>query len=387
MMTEERKGKSGQGTADSFDMETAPAAAGAPVIAETKEETDRKCPACGGVMDFNPAKGNLVCPYCGTEQEIESEKAQFTAKELDFSQAEEQASCDWGTATKTVICKSCGAETVYDVNQIAHECPYCGSNQVMEAGGEQVMAPGGVVLFKLDAKAASDRFRRWIGSKFFCPKLAKDSAKPASFKGMYIPFWTFDSRTVTQYQAQFGINHVIRGRDGKTRVQTSWHHTSGRLDYFVDDMLVCGSSRQDEEMLRSLEPYDTKNVAEYRPEYLAGFMAERYTLPMKDAWEQAKDKIAQLLQNKVREKIVRDHHADHVQGLRMSTVHNQITYKYLLLPVWISSFQYNGTVYRFMVNGQTGKVSGKTPVSWVKVAITVVAAAVALGILMYLTRI
>lgn len=385
MTAEEQKRGNGQGMEAGFDRMEDPA--GVPVIAETKEETDRKCPACGGIMDFNPAKGNLVCPYCGTEQEIETEETEFTAKELDFSQVEEQASCDWGTATKTVICKSCGAETVYDVNQIANECPYCGSNQVMEAGDERVMAPGGVVLFKLDAKAASDRFRRWIGSKFFCPKLAKDSARPAAFKGMYIPFWTFDSRTSSQYQAQFGIDHVIRGRDGKTRIQTSWHHASGRLDYFVDDMLVCGSSRQDEGMLHDLEPYDTKDVAEYRPEYLAGFMAERYTLPVKDGWEQAKVKIHQLLQTKVREKIVRDHHADHVQGLRMSTVHNQVTYKYLLLPVWISSFQYNGTVYHFMVNGQTGKVSGKTPISWVKVAITVAAAAAALGIIMYLTKI
>ena len=223
-------------------------------IADTIKETDKKCDACGGTMDFNPKKGNLVCPYCGTEKEIKEDNPQFEAQELDFNQAEEQASCDWGTATKTVICKSCGAQTVYDVNQIANECPYCGSNQVMEAGSEAVMAPGGVVLFKLDAKGASERFKRWIGGKFFCPKLAKDSAKPKSFKGMYVPFWTFDSQTISQYSGQYGKNRVVRGHDGKMVTKTTWHFTRGQLSYPIDDILVCASSKQNEAMLKSVEP-------------------------------------------------------------------------------------------------------------------------------------
>lgn len=358
-----------------------------PVLAATRKETDRKCSACGGVMDFNPAKGNMVCPYCGTEEEIEAEDPEFQAKELDFRQAEEQASCDWGTKTKTVICKSCGAQTVYDVNQIANECPYCGSNQVMEAGDEHVMAPGGVVLFKLDAKAASDRFRRWIGGKFFCPKLAKESAKPKAFKGLYIPYWTFDSQTMSQYSAQFGIDRVVKDREGKTKVHTSWFRTSGHFRYSIDDILVCGSSRQNEALLDGLEPFDTKQVAEYKPEYMAGFMAERYTVTMKDAWEQAKTRIQRILYGEVQSKIIREQHADHVQGLRLSTVHNQVTYKYLLLPVWISSFQYNGKAYHFMVNGQTGRVSGSTPISWAKVAIAAAAAIAALALIMNMTRI
>lgn len=357
-----------------------------PEITDTIKETDKKCDACGGTMDFNPSKGNLVCPYCGSEKVIQVNNPKFEAKELDFNRAEAQGSCDWGTATKTVICKSCGAKTVYDVNQIANECPYCGSNQVMEAGDEDVMAPGGVVLFKLDAKAASVRFKHWIGGKFFCPKLAKDSARPKAFKGMYVPFWTFDTQTLSKYSGQYGIDRTVQV-DGKAVVKTSWHSTRGQLSYSIDDMLVCASSKQNEAMLKEVEPYNTKDVAEYKPEYLAGFMAERYTVNMKDAWETAKNRISQILRDEVKQKIKRERHADHVGSINIQTTHRNITYKYLLLPVWISSFQYNGKVYHFMVNGQTGKVSGQTPISWVKVAFTVVAVFVILAILMRLTTI
>ena len=123
-----------------------------PVSTETKEETDRKCPACGGVLDFNPTKGKMVCPYCDSEYEIEVDNPAFVAKELDFDAAENSACYDWKAPTKSVVCKSCGAETIYEAQEIASECPYCGSNQVMEAGSEHIMAPGGIVVFKLDAK-------------------------------------------------------------------------------------------------------------------------------------------------------------------------------------------------------------------------------------------
>ena len=101
--------------------------------AATMRETDKKCPSCGGVMDFDPATSGLACPYCGHIQAIGKEvKKQEPASELAFSEAEFKENQDWGVRKKTVICKACGAETVYDALEIASECPFCGSNQVME---------------------------------------------------------------------------------------------------------------------------------------------------------------------------------------------------------------------------------------------------------------
>lgn len=342
-----------------------------PVTAQTEEATDKKCPSCGGVMDYNPAKDNMSCPYCGYEEELEVSDQPFIAKELEFDFSATDEACDWGTATRTVYCKACGAQTVYDFNDIASECPYCGSNQIIEQETERnVMAPGGVVPFQFDAKEASSRFHRWIKGRFFCPKQAKTSAKPKAFKGMYLPFWTFDSRTFSSYTGEYGTVHYRKTKDGKTVSETHWHHTHGHYSKFMDDVLVSGSSRQDEVLLNKIEPFDTKKVVEYRPEYLAGFTAERYSVQAKNAWETAKEKIASLLHKDVEEKIEREHNTDLTRFIRISIRHENVTYKYILLPVWISSFSYNGKLYHFMINGQTGKISGKTPVSWSKVILT-----------------
>ena len=345
-----------------------------PVTASTEQQTDKKCPSCGGIMDYNPAKNNMTCPYCGYEESIEVVNETFVAEELDFNQAENDEACDWGTATRTVICKACGAETVYDFNDIASECPYCGSNQIIEQETQvNVMAPGGVVPFQLDAKTASSRFKSWIKGQFFCPKQAQENAKPKSFTGMYLPFWTFDSRTSSSYTGQYGIVRRRRTRDGKTVSETQWYHTGGQYSLFIDDILVCGSSRQDTQMLNQIEPFDTSKVVEYKPEYLAGFTAERYTVKVKSAWETAKDKIASILKRDIESKIQREHGTTLTRFVQVNTTHRNVTYKYILLPVWISSFKYNGKIYHFMINGQTGKVSGQVPISWPKVILTVAA--------------
>lgn len=341
-------------------------------VVDTLKETDKKCPSCGGTMDFDPKTGGLLCPYCGHSEEIKAvEDAPSSAEELSLDEAENVENCDWGLATKTVICKSCGAESVYDSNQISSECPYCGSNQVMEAGDEKTMAPGGVVPFTISEKDAASRFTSWIKSKFFAPKLAKESAKADKFKGIYLPYWTFDAQTDSTYKAQYGKDRQVEDKDGNKKTVVDWYKTSGKYSQFFDDELVCGTTRHDNGLLAGITPFKTADNKAYKPEYVAGFGAERYSIGVKAAWEKAKALIKSKLNGSITSKILKEQNADHVKELEVSTQFSKLTYKYLLLPVWISSFKYNDKVYSFMVNGQTGKVSGNAPVSIPKVIITI----------------
>lgn len=345
--------------------------------AKTMEETDRKCPQCGGTMDFDPEQGKLHCPYCDYLEEIgKEEEISAKAQEMDFEEAELTGNCDWGVAQKTVTCKSCGAVTVYDALEVANECPYCGSNQVMEANDMTTLAPGGVVPFKITAKQAGENFKKWLKRKWFCPKEAKESAKADSFRGIYLPFWTFDADTATQYTAKYGKDRKVK-RGDKEEIVTDWYPTSGTFYQFINDQLVAASTNHEESVMHEIEPFDTEDNKAYRPEYIAGFAAERYSIGLKDAWEKAKQFIKSRLRGLIESKIIDEKHADHVSNLVMNTTYSNITYKYLLLPVWISSFQYKGKIYQFMVNGQSGKVGGHSPVSPWRVAF-----AVCLGILL-----
>ena len=322
--------------------------------ASTLKETDKKCPQCGGVMDFDPNIGGMACPYCGYEEEIVQDAA-GSAAELDFESAEKTENCDWGAQK--------------------NECPYCGSNQVMEANDENTIAPGGVVPFSITNEVASANFKQWIGKKFFCPKLAKQSAEPDAFTGIYLPYWTFDTDTFSRYSGKYGKDRTVKEKDSQgnttTRTVTDWHRTSGTYKLAIDDELVQGSERHNSAILKGLEPFETAKNVPYKPEYVAGFAAERYSVGLKAAWEKAKNSISGKIKSNITSKIYDECNADHVKDVKVSTTYSKITYKYLMLPIWCSSFKYNDKVYQFMVNGQTGKVYGKTPISVGKVILVI----------------
>lgn len=354
-------------------------------LVDTEEETDKKCPQCGGVMDFDPATGNLKCPYCDYEETIQvQEEVPRKAEELDFFEAEHTENQNWGMNTKTVICNACGAETIYDALQTSAVCPFCGSNQVMDANDQNTMAPGGVVPFSISDEQASASFKKWIRRRWFCPKLAKDSAKPKRFKGIYLPYWTFDSDTFSSYQGEYGITRTYTDSEGETQSETDWYHTSGTYDEFINDELILASRNHDISILRKLEPFDTENNKTYKPEYIAGFVAERYSLGLKDAWQNAKEAIYRKLKRNITSEIRLEHSADHVRSLVVTTEFHNITYKYLLLPVWISNFKYKDKVYQFMVNGQTGKVAGRTPLSIPKIILATLGVIAIIAAFIYL---
>lgn len=355
--------------------------------AETLRETDKKCPMCGGTMNYDPSTGDMLCQYCGHKVDIgEVEKAE----EQSFLDAEKTANCNWGTEKKTVTCKNCGAQTVYDALQTAGECPYCGSTQVMEAFDENTIAPNGVCPFKIDKPNAIKRFIKWIKRKIFCPSALKKSiGKKEKFDGIYLPYWTFDSQTESSYTARYGKNRIVTVGSGKnrhTKVVTDWYSTRGHYSYFVNDTLVIASTRHPRDILDKIEPFDTESSVVYQPEFLSGFAAERYSVGIDDAWRTAKGEINSNLRSKIEGHIRSMTGADIVSGLNFSTKYYDITYKYLMLPVWMSSFEYRGKQYRFMINGQTGRVSGKTPISPLRVLVAALIGVAALALLALIVR-
>lgn len=354
-----------------------------PRVEKTKKETDRKCPDCGGVMNFDPKTGGMLCPFCGHTEQVGAGENEANADELDFLSAEETGNHDWGASKKTVICKSCGGEMIYDELQISGECPWCGSNQVMEEKGSDSLAPNGVCPFRIDRETAGSNFQKWLKKKWFCPGKAKKMAKPDAFTGVYMPYWTFDTDTFSSYTARYGIDRTETDKDGNSHTVTDWHHCSGTYAEFINDELVRATKKNDEIFSR-IEPYETESNVAYRPEYLSGFASERYSIGIKDAWDIAKGSIHRKLSNGIEDQIKMQHSADSVDSLKFSTDFSAITYKYLLLPIWMSAFSYKNKIFKFAVNGQTGKVGGKAPVSPLRVCIALLIAAAIIALIVFL---
>lgn len=337
------------------------------------DEYDAKCPSCSASIKFDPSTGKLKCPYCHYEEEIakpELDASQF-AQELNFYEALERGNFNWGEEKKIVICDACGAESIYDALEIANVCPYCGSNHVMEAAAENSLAPNGICPFEITREQADANFQKWIKGRWFAPNEAKRNAKADAFHGVYLPYWTFDAKTASQYRAQYGINRIVTDKEGKTHIETDWYFTSGFYQEFIDDYLVRATKRYDNQLLEKVEPFDTNRSLAFKKEYLSGYIAERYSIGLEDSWKIAQKGIHDHLEEQITDKIMRRHNADHVRGLHFSTTYSNITFKYVMLPIWVSSFRYKDKTYQFLVNGQTGKVGGQSPVSAIKVTITV----------------
>ncbi len=329
---------------------------------------NRGCPACGGAMEFDPAIGKLHCPYCDSVVDIETEG---DVTEHDFHAAEHREGFTWGEQQKQLICQSCGAQTIYDALETSAACPFCGSNQVMEESVDTSIPPSGVCLFRITREQADQRFRSWIKKRIFVPSRAKKSASPDNFNGMYLPYWTFDSATVTAYRGEYGIARTVRDGKGNTKTVVNWYPFRGVIDLFIDDELVTGTSRHDATLLRRVEPYNTHDSLPYEPEFMTGYCSERYSVGLEDAFQSAKKNMRSRIENEIisRERIA--HGTNRVRLKHSSTTFRDVTYKYMLLPLWESKFTYKNKEYPFLVNGQSGKVGGKAPISPLRVLIAV----------------
>lgn len=337
------------------------------IRARTEDITDKKCPSCGATLQYDPDTKKLACPYCGFAREIPAEMAADTVQEQDFESAKLRASQDWGTKKKSIVCKQCGGETVYDEAETAASCPFCGSNNIMPVDDdEDIMAPGGVVPFEISQEKASQLFKSWLGGKLFAPNAAKQACVAKDFNGIYLPYWTYDTNTSSIYTVSLGFDY----KDGD-ETKTRWKNYSGGYDEFIDDEVVYASKKTTDPYIRKVSIFDFKKLRPYTPEFIAGFAAERYTVGLDDGWNEAKKTINQKLRNHLSSQLMRQYHADHVRNLNLNTQYSDITFKYLLAPIWLSNFKYNGTLYKFVVNGQTGKIAGRSPISWIKVMIAV----------------
>ena len=168
----------------------------------TEDVTDKKCPNCGATVVFDPESGGMLCEFCGYKCELPKADSENAICELDFESAEKTASFEWGAQKKSVVCKQCGAETIYDALETAAVCPFCGSTSVMPAASNDSMSPGAVVPFAVPKDKAGEKFTSWLKGKIFTPSKAKKSAKPDSFQGVYLPYWTYDAQTTSQFTAR-----------------------------------------------------------------------------------------------------------------------------------------------------------------------------------------
>lgn len=313
------------------------------------EVMDHKCPACGAKLPFNPDTQKWKCEYCGNS---------FSIDELEKYQEYENVVED-EIEVDVYECSNCGAQVITDENTVATACVYCGNTAIMKNRIKGKFKPTKIIPFKTNKEAAIAAFKKIKRGKIFAPKDFNNEENIQKMSGIYIPFWVYDCDTYIK--AKYNCAKIKSWRRGNyvyTKTDTYLVEREGSM--FFDKVPVDGSEKFADDLMDSIEPFDYKDLVEFNPSYLSGFLAEKYDVEREKAALRAKKRVESSSENKMLETIGK------YTVTRLANKNVDINFKdiqYILLPVWMLTIKYKEKLYTFAMNGQTGKMVGKIPIS------------------------
>ena len=344
----------------------------------TAELSLHKCPQCGSDLHFSPGTTKQTCKSCGHEAAIEAKKSEQA--EIDFTSFLNSAQDAAKTSeTNTATCPSCSAVSAIEQKTTSTSCPFCGT-AISVTGRKQIITPSALLPFRVNEKTARGRFAAWTKKLWFAPSDFKKAAYiNERFQGIYLPYWTFDSFSETRYTGQRGDAYYetqtyTDTSDGKRVTRTRqvrkirWRGASGTVHNNFNDILVPASHSLPNKHIENLEPWDLAELVTHDARYLAGFKSECYSVNLAPGFEVAKFKMQSTIDSTIKDDIG----GDEQRIISKNSNYSQITFKHVLLPIWISACRYRGKVYRFLINGRTGEVQGDRPWSRFKIACAVI---------------
>lgn len=324
-----------------------------------------KCPCCCGPLQFDTDSQKMKCPYCDNEFDAETLKAND-----DILKEEKPDMMDWSSqpgnewmqgeldGQKVYLCKSCGGQIICDDTTGATDCPYCGSPVVLVGQFAGDKRPDLIIPFKLDKEAAKAGFKQHLQKKRLLPKQFRKDSYIDEIKGVYVPFWLFGAEA--DAQAYYHATKVTCWSDSDYNYTKTSHFRlfrSGSLSF--DRVPVDGSSKMADDLMESIEPYYAKDEVPFQTAYLSGYIADKYDVDSDASIGRANDRI---------KKSTLDQMATTATGYTTVTPENasvqfkNSSVRYALYPVWLLTAKWNGEIYNFAMNGQTGKFVGNLPI-------------------------
>ena len=327
------------------------------------------CPNCGGNIIWDSKIQKMACPYCDTnftkeqiEEIIELSKKNANTKVLNESQTKESQRSEKAEKIQeqmTVhICQSCGGEIVGDENSIATQCVYCGSPTILTKNIEGILKPDLIIPFEVDKKAAKEALKKFYNKKWLLPKFFSEENHIDKITGLYVPFWLFQCRV--QGDFAYDATKVKTWSDSQYRYTQTDHYKAYRSgDLYFDKVPVDGAKKIDDDYMNSIEPFSYDKLREFRPEYMSGYFADKYDHDKNESYPMAKERISNTTKITFRNSVLGYHSVKEVDSF-LDFSEEKVSYA--MLPVWILTTKYKNKIYKFAMNGQTGKFVGALPV-------------------------
>ncbi|MFI5298656.1 MAG: zinc ribbon domain-containing protein [Polyangiales bacterium] len=346
-----------------------------PTAAPSTQGNTFPCGQCGAQLTWDATKRVMKCPYCAFEQAMPTQGPAEGIREIPIEDGYKNAIRGLGAKVSTICCQDCGATVNVGEGERTAKCAFCGSDKVLPVETDtNAIRPESLVAFAIDKPTANKYFGDWLGDLWFRPNDLKKMAQVQEMGGVYVPFWTFDAHIFSQWSAEAGYYYyetetytTVEDGNSVTRTRqvqrTRWEPAWGQRQDDYDDTLVCASKGLPTDLVDSFSTFNTKQLVHYAPEYLAGWKAEAYAIDLTAAHATGRQKMATEQERRCGRDVPGDTH----RNLNVNNQFSKETFKHVLLPIWIAAYRYDGKVFRFLVNGQTGEVVGKAPWSFWKI--------------------
>lgn len=350
----------------------------------TAQAVEVSCDNCGARVFWKPGPQALACEHCGTIRQVPRLKGHVYEHTLEEGRrlVDRAIGDEMGEATRAMGCENCGARVLMSGNEISTHCAFCGSGKVLRSESmRRAIQPESVIPLMLSREDVAKAFRKWLGGLWFRPSALK-GLKGFAAQGIYVPAWTFDALAISQWTAEAGHYYYVTESytvtvNGKSERRTRqvrkirWEYASGDRDDTYDDLQVLASKGIDRGLGLELGGFETADLVPYQAEYLVGWEAEEYAVDLEDGWAIGQDRMLE----EQRSRCSGDVPGDTQRNLQVQTDLRHVHWKHVLLPVWSLTYRFGGESYAVLVNGQTGRVAGKAPYSWVKITGAVLLAA------------
>ncbi|MBA4025537.1 MAG: hypothetical protein C0482_24540 [Gordonia sp.] len=348
----------------------------------TEQTRTYPCDSCGAQLVFDPTTQNLLCPSCGrshaiildpTRRVVEHDLASTMTQLRGLLAAAPPATAP--DSEREIVCQSCGGRTTFTGTLTATRCPYCATPiQRDDIHAAPTRLPvDGILPFQVDDARGREVIEHWINSRWFAPTEFKKYRELGSFSSLYAAYFTYDADTTTSYTGMRGDNYTVTtgsGDNRRTETRTRWSHRSGVVGNNFDDVAVLANTGFDTDRVHELEPWPTGQATPFSPEFVAGHLCRTYDLDADQCFPVAQSRIDAGIDAAIR----RDIGGDHQRINNKDTRYNSLTFKHVLLPIWLLTVVYAGTPFQVFINGVTGEVQGQRPWSKVKIAFAVLAA-------------
>lgn len=358
-------------------------------MAETAQILEYKCPNCGAGLPFNEDNQKMTCQYCDTEFDLEdvlSFNDKLAEEEKETIDWEEQTQTNWSEEEsgnlRIFSCPSCSGELLTDDMTAATFCPYCGNPTILPGRLSGGLKPDGVIPFKLSKDDAKEAFLRLCKGKPLLPKFFAQEQQVEKITGMYVPFWLYDCDG--DFYGSYRATRVRHWADSRYNyTKTSYFHVVRRASAEFDRIPMDGSSKMDDSLMESIEPYDYSQMVDFETAYLSGFLADKYDVEAKAGEGRIRQRVSASMDELISPSLMG--YTSVIPKVKKVNIH-QSKAKYVLLPVWMLTTRYQGKTYTFAMNGQTGRMTGELPIcgkrSWAWFGgIAAGVAALALGIM------